>query len=68
MIFHITYQLSPERRTEAQGRFKQTGALPPAGVTMLDAGTAWRVSGDSLSRNPPMRWLLRSGSKVGQTS
>ena len=35
MIFHITYQLSPERRTEAQGRFKQTGALPLAGVTML---------------------------------
>jgi len=23
------------RRTEARGHFKQTGALPPAGVTML---------------------------------
>jgi hypothetical protein len=35
MIFHIMYQLSPERRSEAQGRFKKTGALPPAGVTMM---------------------------------
>ena len=34
MIFHITYQLSPERRNDAQKRFKETGAPPPSGVTM----------------------------------
>ena len=34
MLFHITYQLSPEQRNEAQKRFKETGAPPPAGVTM----------------------------------
>ncbi len=34
MIIHITYQLSPERRNDAQRRFKGTGAPPPSGVTM----------------------------------
>lgn len=34
MIFHITYEISSERRNDAQKRFKQTGAPPPAGVKM----------------------------------
>jgi hypothetical protein len=34
MLFHITYHLSPAQRNEAQKRFKETGAPPPAGVTM----------------------------------
>ena len=34
MIFHITYQLSPERRNDAQKGFKETGAPPPSGVAM----------------------------------
>ena len=35
MLFHITYAFAPERRNEAQERFKATGAPPPAGVTMV---------------------------------
>ena len=35
MTFHITYKLSPDQRNHAQKRFKETGAPPPAGLTML---------------------------------
>ena len=35
MVFHITYKISPGKRNEGQKRFKDTGALPPAGVTMI---------------------------------
>jgi hypothetical protein len=35
MLFHITYEFDPADREEAQARFKDTGALPPAGVEML---------------------------------
>jgi Protein of unknown function (DUF3303) len=35
MIFHITYQATPQLRNNAQQRFKETGAPPPAGVTMM---------------------------------
>lgn len=34
MVFHITYRLTPKHRDDAQQRFKKTGGLPPAGVTM----------------------------------
>jgi len=34
MLFHITYELSPGERDNVQKRFKETGALPPVGVTM----------------------------------
>ena len=34
MTFHITYQFLPGQRDAAQKRFQETGALPPAGVTM----------------------------------
>ena len=34
MLFHITYEFSPGERNNAQERFKETGALPPDGVTM----------------------------------
>jgi hypothetical protein len=35
MIFHITYELSSERRNDSQKRFKETGGRPPAGVKMV---------------------------------
>jgi len=35
MIFHISYAFSPEQRNNAQKRFKETGGLPPSGVTMI---------------------------------
>ena len=34
MLFHISYEFSPNNRDEAQKRFKETGGLPPDGVTM----------------------------------
>lgn len=34
MLFHIKYNVTPEQRDNAQNRFKKTGGLPPAGVTM----------------------------------
>lgn len=34
MIFHITYRATPDSWKNAQQRFKETGAPPPAGVTM----------------------------------
>jgi len=34
MLFHVAYQVSPEQRNAAQDRFKETGALPPTGVTI----------------------------------
>jgi hypothetical protein len=35
MIFHISYEYLSEQRDEAQARFKETGAPPPPGVTMM---------------------------------
>lgn len=35
MLFHISYKFSPQERDQTQQRFKETGALPPEGVTML---------------------------------
>ena len=35
MLFHVTWTLSPDQRDAAQTRFKETGAPPPDGVTML---------------------------------
>ena len=35
MLFHVTYSLAPENRDAAQSRFKETGGLPPEGVTMI---------------------------------
>ena len=34
MLFHITYEFSPQNRNSAQERFKETGAPPPEGVVM----------------------------------
>ena len=36
MLFHITFEFTPESRDIIQKRFKETGALPPDGVTMLN--------------------------------
>jgi uncharacterized protein DUF3303 len=35
MLFHITFHVAIEQRDATLARFKQTGGLPPAGVTML---------------------------------
>ena len=35
MLFHVTYQLAPNHRGEAQRRFSETGGLPPSGVRMV---------------------------------
>lgn len=40
MLFHAQYDYSPDDRDRVHQRFKETGGLPPAGVTMLVAGTA----------------------------
>ena len=34
MLLHIKYNVTPEQRDNVQQKFKKTGALPPAGVTM----------------------------------
>ncbi len=34
MLFHIKYNVTPELRDNVQQKFKKTGGLPPAGVTM----------------------------------
>ncbi len=34
MLFHITYEYSPQERDDAQKRFKETGAPPPDDVIM----------------------------------
>jgi len=34
MVFHIQYSLSTEHRDASQARFKETGGLPPEGVTL----------------------------------
>lgn len=42
MHFHITYSIAVEHRDNAEARFKDTGALPPEGVSLVarwhDAG------------------------------
>jgi len=35
MQFHISYTIGIEQRAAAESRFKETGALPPDGVTLL---------------------------------
>ncbi len=35
MIFHITYHATPDVWNKTQQRFKETGAAPPPGVTMM---------------------------------
>lgn len=35
MLFIVNWSISPERRNSAIERFLKTGAVPPAGVTML---------------------------------
>ncbi|WP_347900842.1 DUF3303 family protein [Pseudomonas purpurea] len=35
MLFIVSWSISPERRNSAIERFLKTGAVPPAGVTML---------------------------------
>jgi len=34
MLFHITFAYSTENRDKVHERFKETGGLPPAGVSM----------------------------------
>lgn len=35
MLFIVSWSINPERRNSAIERFLKTGAVPPAGVTML---------------------------------
>ena len=35
MHFHVTYTIAVDQRDAAEGRFKETGALPPDGVTLV---------------------------------
>lgn len=35
MIFHIAFDYLPDSRADVHERFKQTGAPPPEGVTMV---------------------------------
>ena len=44
MLFHITYEFSPENRNSAQERFKETGAPPPEGVVIQVDGTVLPVT------------------------
>ena len=62
MLFHITYELSLEHRNAAQERFKETGALPPAEVTLI--GRWHSVSGhvgftvvEASELQPVAEWL-----------
>jgi len=34
LLFHISYEFSPENRDDVQQRFRETGGLPPQGVVM----------------------------------
>lgn len=44
MLFHVTYKVAPGQRNSAQERFKNTGALPPDGVTLK--GRWHSINGD----------------------
>ncbi|MCZ6889547.1 MAG: DUF3303 family protein [Gammaproteobacteria bacterium] len=35
MLFHITYEMEPSSRNDAQGVFSETGGPPPDGVEMI---------------------------------
>ena len=35
MLFQISYTIQPQNRDEAQARFRETGGLPPEGVSMV---------------------------------
>ena len=35
MIYVVMWSYKPEKRDEIQARFKKTGGMPPAGVTMV---------------------------------
>ena len=57
MIYVIAWTFTPEHRDAVQARFKATGGLPPAGVTMLgrwhgigvNKGVCVAESGDPLA-------------------
>lgn len=62
MLFHITYEFSPQERDQAQKRFKETGAPPPEGVTMLGrwhsaAGQLGFVVAESSDAVAVGRWM-----------
>ena len=35
MLFHITYEMGPAQRNDAQARFREAGGLPAEGVSMV---------------------------------
>ncbi len=61
MVFHLTYKISPGKRDAAQQRFKDTGALAPAGVTMTARwhsaeGLRGFIIAESSDAEPIARW------------
>ena len=42
MLFHISYEFSPETRDAAQARFKETGGGPSGDITMVGR---WHAAG-----------------------
>lgn len=63
MLFILSWQISSERRNSAIERFLRTGAVPPAGVTMLGRWHAvGRMSGFGVAEaNDPaliQKWVL----------
>jgi hypothetical protein len=45
MLFHITFEMSPEQRNSAQQRFRETGGPPPDSITMVGR---WHSAGGLL--------------------
>lgn len=62
MIVHVTYDYLPDSRDEVQERFKQTGAPPPDGVTMIgrwhaaEGNRGWLVA-ETDEPDAIARWL-----------
>jgi len=63
MLFIVSWSISPERRNGAIERFLKTGAVPPAGVTMLGRWHAiGRMTGFAIAEAnefaPLQQWVL----------
>ncbi|WP_219060727.1 DUF3303 domain-containing protein [Pseudomonas sp. UMAB-08] len=63
MLFIVSWSISPERRNSAIERFLKTGAVPPAGVTMLGRWHAiGRMTGFGIAETSDLalmqKWVL----------
>ncbi|MDX1572170.1 MAG: DUF3303 family protein [Xanthomonadales bacterium] len=62
MIFHISFEYTPDNRDKVHERFKETGAPPPDGVTMTGrwhsaAGNRGFLVAEAEGAEPIARWL-----------